>query len=708
MNYNVVKRSGKKVTFNADKITHAILKAMRSVSQESPIDAKKISKSVVEILKKEFFNKNRTPTVEKIQDIVEKELINFNLPDIAKSYILYRDLHNRVRNINNLIDTSKLTNDYIEQNDWEVNENSSVSYSLAGLYNYVYGRIAKTYWLNEIYPKDIRELNENNDFHIHKLSALSVYCVGWDLMDLLLHGFGGVAGKLTSSPPKHFATALGQLTNFFYTLTTEAPEGASAISNFDTFLAPFIRYDKLDYKTVYQELQIFLFNMNCPTKVGAQAPFTNVTLDLKCPSYLKDQPVVINGKLQSNNYGCFQKEMDTFNKAFAKIMMKGDAAGNPFPYPIPTYNIAKDFDWENPVYEPIWEMTAKYGIPYFANFVNSDMNPDDVRSMCCRLRIDNRQLQKRGGGLFGANPLTGSIGYVTINLPKLGYTFKKDLSSLHNRLDYLMSRAAESLYIKRRVLENLTEKGLYPYSKHYLREIKTKTGEYWSNHFNTIGIIGMNECCLNFFGKDLTTQKGQRFSIKMLNYINMKLLKFQKESGQMFNLEASPAEGTTYRFALSDKQDFPEIIVANNKEYQEGAAPYYTNSTHLPVGFTDDIFEALDLQDELQCKYTGGTVFHGFLGERLKQTSTTRNLVRKIAQNYKLPYFTITPSFSICPEHGYITGKHHKCPKCPKNCIVYSRVVGKIHPVQWWNPGKKNEFGDRKTYAMTAKLSSEK
>lgn len=694
----VVKRSGKKVPFEKEKIKRAILSAMKSVGEQSTSKAEVITDFVSKILEEKFFHNNEHPTVEQIQDIVEKQIILFDLPEVAKSFILYRDLHNRIRNINNLIDTSKLTDDYIERKDWEVNENSSVDFSLAGLYNYIYGKIAKTYWLNEIYPKEIRELNEKNDFHIHKLNALSVYCVGWDLMDLLLHGFGGVPGKLISKPPKHFATALGQLVNFFYTLTTEVPEGALAISNFDTFMAPFIYYDKLDYKEVYQQLQEFLPNMNCPNKVGAQAPFTNVSIDLKCPEHLASRPVVIGGKTLDKTYGEFQKEMDMFNKAFAEVMGEGDGAGNLFPYPIPTYSITKDFDWDNPLYKPIWEMTSKYGIPYFSNFVNSDLKPDDVLSMCCRLQIDKRALHKRGGGLFGAHPLTGSIGFITINLPKLGFKHKGNMRALYDRLDYLLEKAAESLFIKRRVLENLTKKGLFPYSKHYLRDIKKKTGKYWSNHFNTIGIIGMNECCMNFMGKGLSSKKGQKFALEMLDHINKKLLEFQEESGQMFNLEASPAEGTTYRFATSDKKKFPEIIVANNEEYEAGAAPYYTNSTHLPVGYTDDLFDALDLQDELQCKYTGGTVFHGFLGERIEDIETTKNLVRKIAENYKLPYFTISPTFSVCPDHGYVNGENWKCPKCGKECIVYSRVVGKIHPVQWWNPGKQQEFGDRKVY----------
>ncbi|MBN1617946.1 ribonucleoside triphosphate reductase [Candidatus Dojkabacteria bacterium] len=695
----IIKRSGKKSKYEPERITIAIAKAMDSVGQKDIKTAESITNDIDNILKKEFFNKEETPNVEQIQDIVERQLILKKLPDVAKSYILYRDLHSRLRDINNLVDIVKVTEDYINQKDWEVSENSSVNYSLAGLYNYVYGKIGKRYWLNNIYSKEIRELNENNDFHIHKLAAISVYCVGWDIMDILLHGFRGVEGKLTSAPPKHLSSALGQLTNFFFALTTEAPEGACAVSSLDTYMAPFIKYDKLNYDQVLQNVQEFLYNMNCPTKVGAQAPFSNVTLDLKCPKHMKKEPVIIGGVPQKQCYGDFQKEMDMFNKAFAEVMLQGDAGGNLFPFPIPTYNITSEFDWNNPVYNPIWEMTAKYGIPYFANFVNSDMKPDDVRSMCCRLQIDNRELRKRGGGLFGAHPLTGSIGYVTINLPRLGYIYKGEKKKMYERLDYLLDKADESLQIKRRVLENLTEKGLYPFSKYYLRAIKEKTGKYWDNHFNTIGILGMNECCLNYLGKDLTTKEGQKLAGDIMDHINRKLVKFQKKTGQMYNLEASPAEGTSYRLAKNDKENYDDIIVANEKEYQsQKADPYYTNSTQLPVGFTDDIFAALDLQDELQCKYTGGTVFHGFLGEKIRDIETTKNLVKKISKNYKLPYFTLTPTFSVCPDHGYICGEKWECPKCSKKCIVYSRVVGKIHPVQWWNPGKKSEFKDRKTY----------
>ena len=692
------KRSGVMEDFTPTRIAIVIFKAMEAVGQPDLKKAEEIMKDVVDEIEVEYFAKHKVLGVEDIQDLVEKHLVLHQLPEVAKAYILYRDLRSRIRDINNLVDIAKLTEDYIDQKDWKVNENSNIGYSLPGLYNYVAGKVGEVYWLNQVFTKEMRMLHENKDFHIHKLPAIGVYCVGWDLMDIIKNGFDGVEGALSCKPPKHLSSALGQLCNFMFTLSNEAPEGAVAISNLDTLMAPFIRYDKLNYKQVKQKMQEFIFNLNCPSKIGAQAPFTNVSLDLKCPGYYKDHPIVIGGRMPKETYGEFQKEMDMFNKAFAEVMMEGDASGRVFSWPIPTYNITKDFDWDNKLLEPIWEMTAKYGIPYFANFVNSDMKPDDARSMCCRLRIDNRELRKRGGGLFGANPLTGSIGYVTINMPRLGYLHKTK-KELLERLDYLLDISAEILYTRRKVVENLTEKGLYPFSTHYLRDVKKKTGKYWGNHFNTVGLLGMNECCMNFLGKSIATKEGQKFSLQVLSHINAKLKKFQKKSGQMFNLEASPAEGASYRIAKKDKELYPDIIVANDKDVKKNdAEPYYTNSTHLPVGYTDDIFEALDLQDDLQCKYTGGTVFHGFLGERVKDTKTTKTLVRKIAEKNKLPYFTLTPTFSICRTHGYLRGEQWKCPKCEKDCEVFSRVVGKIHQVQRWNPGKKSEFKQRRTY----------
>lgn len=695
----IQKRDGTTVDFTQTKITIAITKAMESVGQLSLAMAEQVTHDVVTGVHNSYFSKGKTPTVEEVQDLVEKHLILRRLPEVAKSYILYRDLHARVRNIENLVDLAALTDSYINKEDWRVNENSSIDYSLPGLNNYIYSEVGKTYWLNQILTPEMKELHESGEIKINKLQAISPYCVGWDLQDLLTVGFGGVPGYLQSAPPKHLSVALGQLCNFMYTLTQEAPEGAVAVSNFDTLLAPFVHFDELSEEEVTQRMQEFIYNMNCPTKVGGQVPFTNITLDLQCPSYLADQPVLIGGKPQDRTYGEFQKEMDMINAAFANVMMEGDANGRVFSFPIPTYNITKDFDWDNPVFDPIWEMTAKYGTPYFANFVNSDMDPEDSRSMCCRLRIDNRELHKRGGGLFGANPLTGSIGYVTINFPRLGYTFKgKSKKEMYEHLDYLLDISSEILEMRRKTLETLTERGFYPYSKFYLRKLKEKNGKFWDYHFNTIGVIGMNECTRNYLGKDLTTQEGQEFALELLDHINERILKYQKETGQLYNLEAIPGEGTSYQLATKDKKLHPDIIVANEADFEKGAEPYYTNSTHLPVGFTDDVFEALDLQDKLQCKYTGGTVFHCFLGERLPDIDTTKKLVKKISSNYKMPYFTITPTFSICKSHGYQVGEHWECPTCGEECEVYSRVVGKIHPVQRWNPGKKSEYKDRKEY----------
>jgi ribonucleoside-triphosphate reductase len=621
--------------------------------------------------------------------------------DAAKAYILYRDLRSRSRNINNLLDIGSKINSYVEKQDWKVNIDSSIDYHLQGLYKNIVNEVSERYWMNEIYTEEMRELHDNKDIHIHKSSAISAYCVGWDLQDLLLVGFKGVSGNVESSPAKHFRSALGQLVNFLYTLTNESPDGAVAISSLDTYLAPFIRKDNLAYKAVKQSIQEFVYNMNMPTKSGGQVVFSNITLDLKVPKHMQKESVIIGGEYQKETFGEFQKEMDMFNKALAEVYMEGDAKGRAFTYPIPTYNISKDFEWDNKNYNEIWDMTARYGIPYFANFVNSDMDPEDARSMCCRLRIDNRQLHKRGGGFFGANPLTGSIGYTTINLPRIAYNFKGDEKGFFDRLAYLMDVSKQALTLRRKLVEDFTEKGMYPYSKFYLRKVKEKTGSYWTNHFSTIGIIGMNEACLNFFGESLTTQKGQKFAKKILDFMNARLVEYQNNSDELYNLEASPAEGASFSMARKDKELYPDIIVANEEDPMNSKnAPYYTNSTQLPVGYTEDIFEALELQDDFQSKYTGGTVFHGFLGEKLNSGAEAKALVRKICENYKLPYVTLTPTFSICPVHGYIAGEHFECPECGQESYVYSRVVGKITPVQRWNPGKKSEFHDRKEYLI--------
>lgn len=575
-----------------------------------------------------------------------------------------------------------LVDAYLKQLDWKVNENSNMSYSIQGLNNYIASEISKQYWLNRIYPENIKNAHINGDIHIHDLNIISVYCVGWDLKDLLSEGFTGVKGKVESAPAKHFRTALGQIVNFMYTMQGEAA-GAQAFSNFDTLLAPFIRYDNLDYKQVKQAIQEFVFNMNVPTRVGFQTPFTNITMDLNVPSYYAEQPVIIGGELQEATYKEFQKEMDMLNKAFFEVMMDGDNSGRVFTFPIPTYNITKDFDWDNENIKGLWKMAAKYGIPYFSNFINSDMSPEDARSMCCRLRIDNRELEYRGGGLFGSNPLTGSIGVVTINLPKIAEVSKTKVEFLE-RLAQKMELAKDSLEIKRKLLEDLTDKELYPYTKFYLRDIKARFGVYWKNHFSTIGLIGMNEACLNLFGENIGSLNGKQFALEVMDYMRAKIVKFQKETGNNYNLEATPGEGTSYGLAKLDKEKYP----------------YYTNSTQLPVNYTDDIFEVLDHQDDLQTKYTGGTVVHIYAGERIQSEETMKNLVKKICNNYHLPYFTFSPTFSTCPNHGYVAGEYYTCPECGASCEVYSRVVGYIRPVQQWNKGKKQEFSDRQEFKI--------
>lgn len=590
----------------------------------------------------------------------------------------------------------KLVDDYLKKLDWQVKENSNMTYSIQGLNNYIASEISKNYWLNKIYTPEIKHAHENGDIHIHDLNIISTYCVGWDLKDLLMEGFTGVDGKIKCAPAKHFRTALGQIVNFLYTMQGEAA-GAQAFSNFDTLLAPFVKYDNLDYAQVKQAMQEFIFNLNVPTRTGFQTPFTNITMDLTVPSYYADAPVIIGGELLETTYKDFQHEMNLINKAYFEIMMQGDATGKVFTFPIPTYNITKDFDWENPELEGLWEMTAKYGIPYFSNFINSDMNPEDARSMCCRLRIDNRELQYRGGGLFGSNPLTGSVGVVTINLPRIGYLAKSE-AEFFQILCRNMELARESLEIKRKVIEDYTDKNLYPYTKFYLRDIKARFGEYWKNHFSTIGLVGMNEACENFLNKSIGDEEGKEFALKVMDYMRNVISNFQKETGNNYNLEATPAEGTTYRLAKLDKQKFENITCANQKEYETGAKPFYTNSSQLPVNYTDDIFELLDNQDDLQTKYTGGTVVHIFAGERVYDTKVIKNLVKKICTNYKLPYFTFSPTFSVCPTHGYVAGEHFSCPECGENCEVFSRVVGYISPVNQWNEGKTEEFKTRKTF----------
>ncbi|NTW61755.1 ribonucleoside triphosphate reductase [Candidatus Saccharibacteria bacterium] len=696
MEIKVTKRDGRKVRFDVTKIEDAITKAGNATEEFTSREANIITKRVVKLL--ESIQSN-VLSVEQIQDAVESTLLSSKYKRTAKAYIIYRDQHQKMREIA-LSSHVDLVDKYLAKLDWQVKENSNMSYSLQGLNNYISSEISKTYWMNKIYPANIRDAHLSGDLHIHDLNIISVYCVGWDLLDLLRQGFTGVVGKTASKPAKHFRSALGQVVNFFYTLQGEAA-GAQAFSNFDTLLAPFIRYDNLNYKEVKQALQEFVFNVNVPTRVGFQTPFTNVTMDLTVPSYYKDSPIIIGGEYMDTTYSEYQKEMDILNKAFLEVMTDGDASGRVFTFPIPTYNITKDFDWDNPVVDSLWEASAKYGIPYFSNFINSDMDPSDARSMCCRLRIDNRQLAHRGGGLFGANPLTGSIGVVTLNLPRIGIE-AKDEASFMIRVRELMDIARDSLEIKRKLLERLTESNLYPYTKHYLADVKSGKGTYWVNHFSTIGMVGMNEAVENLLGVDIGSDIGKEFAERVLDYMRDTLIEYQQNTGNNYNLEATPAEGTSYRLALLDQQKYDDAFFANGRG-KSVKSPFYTNSTHLPVNYTDDLFELLDLQDNLQTKYTGGTVIHLFLGERASDSQALKGMVRTICEKYHLPYFTFSPSFSICKNHGYIKGEQHTCEICGEQCEVYSRIVGYLRPISQWNDGKRAEFDMRKHYNVNSK-----
>jgi ribonucleoside-triphosphate reductase (formate) len=691
----IIKRNERIDDFDADKIYKAILKAGKATKEFDESIAKTLTIRAINLVEKMF---KEIPTVEDIQDVVEEVLLSSPFKQTAKAYIIYREQHSKIREIANKAGVD-LVDQYLENLDWQVKENSNMSFSLQGLHNYIASETNKIYWLNKIYPPNIRRAHIEGAFHVHDLGVLAGYCVGWDLKDLLTVGFQGVSGKIQSDPPKHFRTALGQIVNFFYTLQGETA-GAQAFSNIDTLLAPYIHYDKLSYKQVKQAMQEFIFNVNVPTRVGFQTPFTNITLDLTPSPLYKDTNVIIGGIVQKETYKEFQEEMNMFNQAFLEVMQKGDAKGRVFTFPIPTYNITKDFDWENPNLDHLWRVTGKYGIPYFANFINSDMDPEDTRSMCCRLRLDTKQLQTRGGGLFGSNPLTGSIGVVTINLPRIGYLVKNEKEFIKHLSD-LMDLAKESLEIKRKIIEHFTEKGLYPYSKFYLRQIKQRFNKYWTNHFSTIGLIGMNEACLNLLKVSIATEEGKKFALDVINFMREKLSLYQEETQNFYNLEATPAEGTSFRLALIDKKRYPDIICANDNQLKLGAKPFYTNSTLLPVNYTDDLFEALDHQDDLQTRYTGGTVMHAYVGERVEDPNAVKNIIRKVFENYGLPYLSLTPTFSICPEHGYLDGEHKNCPKCLNSCEIYSRVVGYLRPVNQWNDGKRSEYELRKEYLFS-------
>ena len=673
----IEKRDGELQKFEPERIVKALDKAGQATSEFGHDIAGKLAQRVVDILNRQF-DADNLPTVEKVQDVVEHVLMDSVFETTAKAYIVYRRQHEDLRKVK-LLDSEHLMDEYLDESTWYVKENANMAYSLQGLRNHVAEKITERYWLSKLYPESVKDAHVNADLHIHDLGSLSSYCCGWDLKDLIVRGFGGVTGKITSRPPKHLKALFNQIVNFMYTVTGEVA-GAVAFSSFDTLVAPFVRYDNLDYREVKQAMQEFVYGMNIPTRVGFQTPFTNITMDLIPSGEQAEENVVIGGKVQKEKYKDFQKEMDMINRAFAEVMLAGDAQGRIFSFPIPTYNITKDFNWDNPVLDPVWEMAAKYGIPYFSNFINSDMSPDDARSMCCRLRLDNRELRKRGGGLFGSNPLTGSIGVVTINLPRLGYTSSTE-KEYFDRLDYLMNVAKDSLEIKRKMVERYMEMGLYPFARHYLDDVHKRFGEYWKNHFSTIGINGMNESIINFYGptEDITTPKGEKFALKIMNHMRDKMLEFQVETGSMYNLEATPAEGTSTRFSKRDKEQYPDIMVANEDAYNTlGAKSYYTNSSQLPVNFTDDLFEALDHQDKFQTLYTGGTVVHLYLGERIDDIATVKNLVRKIAEGYHLPYFTFSPTFSICPKHGYMSGEHKYCPVCDQE-IGYKEQLAIIN-----------------------------
>ena len=688
--YRVVKRDDKIVDFDISKIKGAMLLAFEAQNKPCHPDildllALKVTADFASKVKDDLI------AVEDIQDSVEAVLIQAGYADVAKAYILYRRQREKLRNVKStMLDYRDTVDKYLNVTDWRVKENSTVTYSVGGLILSNSGAITANYWLSEVYDDEIAKAHRNCDFHLHDLSMLTGYCAGWSLRQLIEEGLSGVPGKITSSPAKHLSTLCNQMVNFLGIMQNEWA-GAQAFSSFDTYLAPFVRTDNLTYDQVKKCIESFVYGVNTPSRWGTQAPFSNITLDWEVPNDLKDRPAIIGGKEMDFTYGDCKKEMDMINKAFIEIMIDGDADGRGFQYPIPTYSITKDFDWsptENN--RLLFEMTSKYGTPYFSNYVNSDMEPSDIRSMCCRLRLDLRELRKKSGGFFGSGESTGSVGVVTLNMPRLAFT-SKDKAEFYGKLDHLMDVAARSLHTKRKVISRLLDEGLYPYTKRYLGS--------FDNHFSTIGLVGMNEACLNanWIRRDLSDPAAQEFTKEVLNHMRDRLSDYQEMyKGELFNLEATPAESTTYRFAKYDAKNYPGIITAA----EPGGTPYYTNSSHLPVNYTDDIFSALDIQDELQTLYTSGTVFHAFLGEKLPNWESAAELVKKIADNYKLPYYTLSPTYSVCSEHGYIAGEHSTCPICGKKAEVYSRITGYYRPIQNWNDGKTQEFKERKVYSM--------
>lgn len=687
----VIKRDGKRVFCDGQKIADAISKAA-SAAKEVGGDSASLAE---EVLLKVSANGAEVCDVETIQDAVEQALVAHNCTATAKAYILYREQRRRIREGKVVVDaTVDLFNNYIDDKDWKIQENANTRKSINGMNNYVREAFTKQYWLHNVYGERIRNAHVNGDMHLHDLGFFGPYCCGWDLSLLLAKGFGGVPGKVASKPAKHLRSFLGQIVNATFSTQGESA-GAQAWSSIDTYCAPFIRYDKLDFNQVKQAIQEFIFNLNVPTRVGFQCPFSNLTFDIKVPRTLKDKSVMVGGVYRDEVYGDFQKEMDLFNEAFCAVMDEGDASGRVFTFPIPTINVTKDFDWDSPVVNAFMKITCKYGIPYFSNYISSDLSPEDALSMCCRLRLDTTELRKRGGGLFGSNPLTGSVGVVTLNLPRLGYE-AQDGADFMQKLEALALIAKESLEIKRKTVERMTDAGMYPFSARWLEGVHQREGAWWANHFSTIGIVGMNECCLNLLGpgKNLLTEEGQTFANRVLDRLRELIAGFQEETGHYYNLEATPAEGTSYRLARLDKEKHPDIVTAGEQ------TPYYTNSSQLPVNCTDDVFQTLDFQDSLQCKYTGGTVLHLYIGERIKDVEVAKKLIRTIFSNYKLPYISITPTFSTCEDHGYLAGEQSVCPHCGKPTEIWTRVVGYLRPVRDFHKGKKEEYRQRLLYKV--------
>ncbi|KQC14028.1 MAG: anaerobic ribonucleoside-triphosphate reductase [Desulfuromonas sp. SDB] len=680
------KRDGRVEKFDINRIKNAILKALQAVDRSDETLAQLCAREVVEELKSKPLN--YYPEVEETQDIVETVLFKYDQYDAAKAYILYRAQHKNIRDVKNaFLDVVEILDSYVYQDDWRVRENSNSDYSFSGLLLHAAGSMVANYTLNKIYPPEIAYAHKHGDLHVHDLSmGIAGYCAGWSIRELLLSGFGGVSGKVSAKPPQHLTTALGQIVNFLGTMQNEWA-GAQAFNSFDTYLAPFIRHDQLDYNSVKQAIQSFIFNLNVASRWGGQTPFTNLTFDWVVPGDLKEQPVIIGGEFKETVYSDYQEEMDIINRAFLQVMAEGDSTGRIFTFPIPTYNITEDFNWDSENAQILFEITAKYGIPYFQNFINSELNPSDVRSMCCRLQLDLRKLRNKTGGLFGSGEKTGSIGVVTINLPRIGY-LARDEEDFFNRLGKAMDLAKQSLEIKRKIVQKNMDRGLFPYSKIYLGTLE--------HHFSTIGLVGMNEAVENFFNgqHNIVTDQGKKFSVEVLEFMRERLKNYQEETENIYNLEATPAEGTSYRLARIDKKLFNNIITAGENE------PYYTNSSLLPVGYTDDVFWALQHQDSLQTKYTGGTVLHIFLGEKLESIGATRKLIEKVAHNFHLPYFTLSPTFSVCSEHGYLAGEQYQCPYCSNKTEVYSRIVGYYRPVNNWNQGKKEEFSQRQVYKI--------